>query len=92
MTPPGYRPGFTTNPAATPSEDAPLLAAVRACPYRGDILPHKHQPHGCPHGELSSCAMGRGTRPYAVTLTDCLACVAPGIPDAHHDRHQGVSP
>jgi hypothetical protein len=60
-----------------PDPQAELLAAVAACPHRGSELPASQQPQGCcSGGGLTECRLGRGKRPGAVTLAECLTCQA----------------
>lgn len=78
---------------AAPDPDPPPnpdLAAVSACPHRGPTLPHTQQPEatgcGCGSAELTECRAGRGRRPGAVTLAECLECVRlTGDQSAGHD-------
>ncbi len=59
------------------ARQAALLAAVASCPHRGSELPERLQPVGCcPGGTLTECRAGKGQRPGAVTMAECLACVA----------------
>lgn len=54
-----------------------MLSFVAACPDRGSVLPHMKQPE-CGCAELTECRAGKGppNRPDAVTLDECLKCVA----------------
>lgn len=58
-----------------PDERARLLALVSTCTHRGTVLPPSEQP-ACGCAELTRCRAGRGPRRGAVSLDDCLACVA----------------
>jgi len=57
-----------------PQVDRASLALVSACPHRGPVLPVSRQPE-CGCAELTECRAGKGKRPGAVTLAECLACV-----------------
>ena len=82
---PGYRELFARpemwvdhHPAAEEARRKQLLPLVAACPHRGPVLPVSMQREcGC-GGELSACRAGKGPahRAGAVTLRECLACVA----------------
>jgi hypothetical protein len=50
-----------------------VLAAVWTCPVRGSVLPHTLQPE-CGCAELTECHAGRGKRPGAATLEECVRC------------------
>jgi hypothetical protein len=62
------------SPGATATELDLLLREVARCPERGATLPVTQQP-SCGCLEWTECRAGRGSRPGAVTLQDCLACV-----------------
>lgn len=70
----GGRPAVAGRVALPSTAD--LLALVRDCPHRGSVLPASEQTPGCRACELTRCEAGKGERPGAVTLADCLACVA----------------
>jgi hypothetical protein len=58
-----------------------VLAAwprIEACPHRGGVLPVSEQREGCGcvGTELTECRAGKGARPGAVTLDECLECRA----------------
>jgi hypothetical protein len=50
-----------------------ILAAIVACPDRGEVLPHTQQPE-CGCAELTRCRAGKGATPGSVTTTDCVVC------------------
>lgn len=58
---------------ARPITQQEVLEAVRRCPDRGRVLPHSLQPE-CGCAELTECRAGRGARPGAVTLIECVQC------------------
>ena len=63
------------SPGFDPVERARLLTLVSTCAHRGTVLPPSEQP-ACGCAELTRCRAGRGPRRGAVSLDDCLACVA----------------
>jgi hypothetical protein len=68
------RDGIGPTPSDSPAMSA-TLALVAACPDRGSVLPVSQQPE-CGCAELTECRRGKGARPGAVTLSECLACVS----------------
>lgn len=65
-----YLCGLTPRPGLDPA----TRDAILACPDRGSVLPVSRQAEGCGCGELSECRAGKGKRPGAVTLAECIAC------------------
>jgi hypothetical protein len=70
------------------AEERAILAAIAACPHRGDVLPLSRQPYlngcrGC--GELTECRAGKGKRSEGASTEDCVRCRAEALTSSGSD-------